>query len=256
MTQQEAASALDWSLSKINRIEQGTFGMSVTDLRAMLVLYDISDPVRTAELEEAARGSKAQAWWSAYRDVMDARLETYLGYEQAADELRAYHPVIVPRLLQTEDYARAMADPYLDPMRRERLTELLTARQERVFERSEARLFFVVDEAALRRRIGSPDVMRGQLRFLAEAGRLPQVDVSVLPFTAGVRPAATTGFVLFGFADDDDLLYTEGNAARSRDDELQQIALYQECFEELTQLALRGAQAVDAITEAEHSLTD
>ncbi|RSO05766.1 XRE family transcriptional regulator [Streptomyces sp. WAC 05379] len=257
MTQLEAAQELNWSLSKINRIEQGTFGTSVTDLRAMLALYDISDPVRTAELEEAARGSKGQVWWSEYRDLMDGRLETYLSYEQAADELRAYHPVLIPRLLQTREYAQALHAPRSGRERGQRLAELLMARQEIVLERSEIRLFFVVDEAALRRQIGSREVMRTQLHYLTEASRLPQVDVSVLPFTAGAHLATTTGFVLFGFSgDDDDLVYIEGSAARARDDEREQLYQYQECFEDLTQRALRGAHALDAITAAAHSIVD
>lgn len=254
MTQHDAANALHWSLSKINRIEQGTFGTSVTDLRAMLALYDITDPVEVQALEDAARRSKGQVWWTSYRDITNASLESYLGYEQAAHELRLYHPVIIPELLQTEEYSTALAAP-LESRQQQRLVELLTARQELVFEDSRARLHVVVDEAALHRRIGSRRVMQRQLQHLAQVSRLSQVDLSVLPFTAGAHLATTTGFTLLSFPDDTDLVRTEGSAARGLEEAVEEVAPYQDCFDQLTQRALRGAKALDAITAIERSST-
>src|SRR3954463_13662997 len=84
LTQRLAAQTLEWSLSKLIRIETGTVSVSVTDLRALLQLYGIDDQQAVAALEAAARGSKGPSWWAPYNDVLTTTYAQYLGFESAA----------------------------------------------------------------------------------------------------------------------------------------------------------------------------
>jgi transcriptional regulator with XRE-family HTH domain len=251
LTQRDAAEALEWSLSKIIRIEAGTVSLSVTDLRALLQEYGVTDSQLVAELEEAARGSKGQSWWTDFSDVLTPSFTQYLGYESAASSVRTYHPIIFPGFLQTEDYAEALLAPLASPERARRVVELRSARQERLFEGDNSpEMTFVVDEAALRRRIGEPAVMRHQLQHIKTIMELPAVTLQVLPFGAGAHYSTLGSFVLLGFKDDDDLLWVDGAGQLAIRDDHELIARYQECFATLTDIALGDDAAVALIDEA------
>jgi transcriptional regulator with XRE-family HTH domain len=253
LTQQDAADQLDWSLSKLNRIEKGTVSVALTDLRALLQLYRVEEPETVADLESAARGSKGQSWWAPYAGLTGSRFYEYLGFEAAATSLRTYHPVVMPGLLHTEDYADALGAPEVpDAALRRRLVEFRTARQERVFDEETGvdELHFVVDEAALRRRIGEPAVMRRQLQHLKQVAEHPRVTLQVLPFSAGALLSTQTAFVLLGFKDEDDLIYLEYQTGTiATRDNFELVANFQDCFEQLRQLAHSGDRALDLIDE-------
>ncbi|MCQ4213711.1 helix-turn-helix domain-containing protein [Streptomyces longispororuber] len=254
-TQTEAAQALDWSLSKIMRIEAGTVSISVTDLRALVQLYGLTDEQLKTELEEAARGSRGLSWWTKFNDVLDPAFRQYLGYESAAASIRTYHPIVVPGLLQTEDYAMAMLAPRVDEARARRIVELRTERQERALEGDTPPwTFFVLDEAALHRQVGGPRVQRGQLQHLIDMVGRPRVSVYVLPFTASAHYATLSSFILLGFTDDEDLLYLEAQGNQSIRDDHELIVRYQECFESLREIAFSGDQAVDLISKTRDGL--
>src|SRR5580704_7099732 len=105
LTQEQVATAMDWSLSKLIRIENGTVGISMNDLKAILAHYKITDDRRSAELIALSRGARERSWWNSYRDVAP-RLIQLIEYEAAAFIARNFQPLIVPGLLQTEEYAR------------------------------------------------------------------------------------------------------------------------------------------------------
>ncbi|MCX5556660.1 helix-turn-helix transcriptional regulator [Streptomyces sp. NBC_00038] len=248
-SQGQAAHALDWSLSKIMRIEQGTVSLSVTDLRALLRQYEVTDPKRVAELEEAARGSRGASWWVEYNDILGPGFGQYLGYESAAASIRTYNPIVVPGFLQTDEYAMALLAPRVDEERARRIVELRTARQERTMEGEDPPwTFFVVDEAALHRQVGGPRVQRAQLQHLIDVSKRPKVSLQVLPFTSGAHYSTLESFILLGFMDDDDLLYLEAQGNKSTRDEHELIVRHQECFEYLREIALGGEQATDLIS--------
>ncbi|MFS8204557.1 helix-turn-helix domain-containing protein [Streptomyces sp. CWNU-52B] len=248
-TQTDAARALEWSLSKIMRIEAGTVSVSVTDIRALMQQYEVTDPKQVTELEDAARGSKGPSWWAAYNDILSPGFRSYLGYESAAASIRTYHPVVVPGLLQTEDYATAVLRQRADEARTRRIVELRTARQERALEGDAPPpwLFFVVDEAALHRQVGGPQVQRNQLQHLVTMAAQPRVSLQVLPFTAGAHYATMTSFVLLGFLDDEDLLYLEQQGSTTVRDDFELIVRYQECFEKLRETAYGTERSIDLI---------
>ena len=117
LTQDQVADAMDWSLSKIIRIETGAVGISTNDLRALLSLYKIHGPDRVHELVELARASRQPSWLSKYRGDISPQYLQYIEYEQAASVLRTYEPLLIPGLLQTEEYAAAIMRELADPDR-------------------------------------------------------------------------------------------------------------------------------------------
>ncbi|MFM9587806.1 helix-turn-helix transcriptional regulator [Streptomyces scabiei] len=239
LTQRDAAERLDWSLSKVIRIEAGAVSLSVTDLQAMLRLYEVSDEAVVKELEQAARGSKGQSWWSAYNDIIAPTFAQYLGYENAADSIRTYHPTLIPGLLQTTDYMTAFfnASPPSTPIPSN--VDLRTARQERVFSDDGPTVNVIVDESALRRMVGGIGTMRGQLGHIKRLAADEEIRLRVLPLSAGAHASLEDSFVLLGFHDDEDVLYVAGpGGVLTNRDNREMVAHYQECFEDLTDKAL------------------
>ncbi|MEV5931403.1 helix-turn-helix transcriptional regulator [Streptomyces sp. NPDC052079] len=257
LTQRKAAERLEWSLSKLVRVENGTVSVSVTDLRALTHLYGITDPAAVEELETAARGSKGPSWWSRFHDVVTPQFAQYLGYETAAVSLATYHPIVVPGHLQTRSYAEALLRPRVDDADRlARIVDLRMERQERMFEgQGPQETLFVLDEAAVRRQIGGGAVMAGQLRQLLDFAGRPGVTVRVLPFDAGAHYSTLGSFVLLGFTDDEDLLYLEyatGSMTGGEDPEL--LGRYHECLEQISRLALGVPESLDLIRRVEQDL--
>ncbi|MGW5563467.1 helix-turn-helix domain-containing protein [Streptomyces tendae] len=258
LTQREAADLLDWSLSKIIRIEAGTVSLSVTDLQAMLRLYEIEEPAVVEELEEAARGSKGQAWWSDYSDIIAAPFAQYLGYESAADTIRAYHPSLIPGLLQTTDYIRALYDAAGANPNAQKNIDLRSARQERIYRESDGtQVSMIVDEAALRRLIGGAAVMRNQLSFIKQMATSQRITLRALPFAAGAHDSLDSSFLLLGFQDDEDVLYVAGpNGVLTNRDNREMVARYQECFEDLTDKSLSEEATISLLDELLEQLRD
>ncbi|MET9146648.1 helix-turn-helix transcriptional regulator [Streptomyces sp. NPDC004042] len=256
LTQRDATKALEWSLSKLIRIEAGTVSLGVTDLRALLQLYEVTDAALVADLEDAARGSKGQSWWAQYSDVVSPQYALYLGYEGSADTIRMYNPTILPGLVQTEDYATALLSALGPESLLRQQVDLRLSRQERFFDGSDGpRIDIVLDEAAVRRQVGGPAVMRRQIDHLLSLTEHPRTNLRVLPFSAGAHFSVATPFILLSFRDDDDLLYVEGpgGGLSSRDD-LALMARYQECFEEISAIAYEGDRMTDLLGAVRESL--
>jgi transcriptional regulator with XRE-family HTH domain len=246
LTQREASDALDWSVSKLIRIEAGTQGVSVTDLRAMLQLYKVTDEVTINALTEAARGSRGQSWWSRYREVVSPQLAQYLGHEGSASSIRTFHPLVVPGLLQTDEYATELLRVRVPADRTRRLVDLRIERQENLFERPDPpELSFIIGEEALHRPIGGAAVMRRQLRRLLDVSTLPTTSVQVIPFEAGAHPGLVGPFILLGFGDSgEDVLFLEGAGGDlvNRDD-IDMTVQFLEYFETLRSMALPDDEA-------------
>ncbi|MER7489502.1 helix-turn-helix transcriptional regulator [Streptomyces sp. NPDC126497] len=257
LTQREAAERVEWSLSKLVRVENGTVSVSVTDLRALVQVYGITDPAVVEELEAAARGSKGPSWWSSFHDVVNPPFAQYLGYETAAVSLATYHPIVVPGHLQTRRYAEELLRPRVrDRERLARVVDLRMKRQERMFGGDGPReTLFLLDEAAVRRRVGGDAVMAGQLQQLLDFAERPGVTLRVLPFEAGAHYSTLGSFVLLGFTDDKDLLYLEyatGNMTGGEDSEL--LEHYQECLGEISRLALDTSESLGLIGRVKQDL--
>jgi transcriptional regulator with XRE-family HTH domain len=214
LTQRQVAEALDWSLSKVIRIEKGTVSITTVDLRALLSLYGITDPAVVRDLEEINRETKHDPLAS-YRDVYNKPSLRFFQYEAAARTVRDFTIVFVPGLLQTEDYAVAILKDVFDrdDASITKKVEYRLQRQEYMISAADRHFYFIIDESSLWRRVGSASVMSRQLDVIGELGQLDHVSVQILPFSAGATPGMKGPFIYLelGEEDDDenDVLYLE-----------------------------------------------
>jgi transcriptional regulator with XRE-family HTH domain len=211
-TQRDVAAAMDWSQSKLIRIETGAVNISTNDLRALLAHYEV-EPGRINTLVELARAARDVPRWNLYRDVASPEYIAFLGYESSASIIRNFEPLLVPGLLQIEEYAREVitAVEYNNPQNIDALVDLRMQRQETIVRDPSPELHFIVDEAVIHRMVGGPEVTRRQLRHIREVSEYPNVTIRVVPFTAGMYPRLRVPYVLFEFPDpeDEDVLYLE-----------------------------------------------
>lgn len=263
LNQRQAAEALDWSPSKMHRIEKADVSISVTDMRALLGFYAVTDSAAVADLVELAKQArKRQEPFSEYRDVLPPDAIRFFGYEQAASSVAEVQLLVMPGLLQTDDYARALlvgvhgfSDPRVDKFirsRRER-QRLLTAR-------AGPELTFFIDEAALYRTIGGPEVMRNQLNWLCQLSDLPTLDIRILPLALGAHVGLRGSFVLLSFPDrnDPDVLFLENRRGDTLfRDEPEVVGAYRAQIDELSSIAaapndLSGyvRRAIDGMAES------
>ena len=243
LTQEQVAAAMDWSLSKLIRIENGTVGISTNDLKAILAHYKIADDERTAEMLALSRGSRERSWWSAYRDA-SPRLIQLIEYESASFIIRNFQPMLIPGLLQTEEYAAAMIRN-LDLQASDQVVKLaveMRIKRQQLLQQPESPLmFFIMDEAAVRRLVGGEQAMRRQIHRLLDESDKSTVTVEIVPFSAGAHPGMQGPFMLFEFPDaaDDDALYLEGpSESRWNRDDPEEILSFRERFEVLRGLSL------------------
>lgn len=239
LTQEQVATAMDWSLSKLIRIENGAVGISTNDLKAVLAHYKITDEKRVAELLALARAARERSWWSMYRDSAPPRLLQLIEFETAAYITRNFQPLVVPGMLQTEEYARIslrQLAPQMSASRLEALVEIRMKRQD-LLQREDAPLqFFIMDEAVVRRVVGGQDVMRRQIQRIIDVMDIPNVTVEVVPFQSGLLPGLQSQFLIYEFPDaaDDDVLYLEdGRGALLSRDNSDEVIGFREEFEQL-----------------------
>jgi transcriptional regulator with XRE-family HTH domain len=252
LTQKQAATALDWSVSKIIRIEQGAVGVTPVDLRALLTLYGNHDKKQEAELVELARSSRKQPW-ADYQDVLTKEALTLFGSEPAASVIYKYESTFVPGLLQTEDYAKALLKALgHEEDKINRRVQVRLERQRLLDQKPRPQLKFILGEAAVRYVVGGPEVMLTQLEALKYIATRSGVSISILPFTAGAHPRMGEAFTILQFADDklEDLLYLEnaGMESISRDDP-ELIAQYLRDFVTIQDMAWKvgNSSSIDEI---------
>ncbi|MFJ8946170.1 helix-turn-helix domain-containing protein [Streptomyces sp. NPDC102395] len=211
LTSDEAARLVGWHQSKVSRIETGASGAKPADVRSLLDAYGVGDPqLREVMLALAGLddGAGRDHWWHAYRGVLPPTYRDFISLESQARAMRTLETTVVPGLLQTAEYARAVTRAAVGGVSEERLdtlVEVRLTRQEVLRARPPLELDAVLDEAVLRREVGGPEVMARQLERLMEAARLPQVRLQVLPFTAGAHIGVTGPFVVFSFSSTSDL---------------------------------------------------
>jgi transcriptional regulator with XRE-family HTH domain len=244
LTQEQVAGAMDWSLSKIIRIETGAVNISTNDLMALLRLYEITDPARTAELVQLARGARQPSWWSKYRDFVSPSYLQYIEYEEAAYIIRSFEPLIIPGLLQTEEYATATVHKLgddLSPKAIDARVEIRMIRQQLLEQPDPPLGFFIIDEAAIQHLQGETAVAQRQITQLVIQAEKPHVTIEIIPFSAGIYRGMGDPFIVVEFTEmeDNDVLYleTERDATLSHD-EPGEISIYREVFEELRGISL------------------
>lgn len=207
MTIAEAAGLMEWSESKLQRLETGNAEkIRVLDIRELCRIYDFDDEF-TAALAGLAQQASVKSWWHEYEDLVPDGFNVYVGLEASARALITYQPDLIPGLLQTADYARVLIGDYwpdAEPDALDRRVQLKLRRQSLLTrKRTPATFDLVVHETALRRLVGSPRIMSAQLRRVADLSTMPTIAVRVLPFSAGVPTGHTVGpFVILDFGRD------------------------------------------------------
>ncbi|MFF5075248.1 helix-turn-helix domain-containing protein [Micromonospora olivasterospora] len=214
VTRESAGWEIRASESKISRMELGRVGFKERDVADLLTLYGVVDPDEREAMLKLARDANNPGWWHRYGDVLPSWFQSYLGLEAAAALIRSYEVQFVPGLLQTPEYARAvvlLGHARAGTEEIDRRVGLRMRRQELLSRPEPPQLWAVLDEAALRRPIGGPEVMRGQLTALIEATRSPHVRLQIIPFDAGGHAAAGGAFTILRFGDQDlpDIVYIE-----------------------------------------------
>jgi transcriptional regulator with XRE-family HTH domain len=211
-TQDDAATMIDAAASKVSRLELGQSGIKLTDLSILLDFYGVGGD-EAESMKDLARAGRQRGRWSGYRGVIPDWFRQYVDLEADASEIKWYQAEVVPGILQTEDYIRAMSATAQPRMTDNEVDQQVMVRLERqaILDQPDTSLCFILSESALRRNIGDGQIMRDQLRHLAEIAQRPNVELQVLPFNAHTIGAAWVGFTILRFNDnaESDVVYLE-----------------------------------------------
>ncbi|MBW0273770.1 XRE family transcriptional regulator [Nocardia sp. MH4] len=241
ITREAAGDAIRGSHAKISRLELGRTGFKERDIRDLLTLYGVHDTRERESFFELARQASEPGWWHRYSDLLPSWFSTYLGLEQAASQIRTYEAQLVPGLLQTPEYTRAIVTLGFDDADTERRVQVRQLRQDVLRRVDPPVVWAVIDEAVLHRPIGGHEVHRAQLRYLAELSALPNVTVQVLPYSAGGHAAAGSSFSILRFAEPElpDIVYLEQLTSALYLERRQDLALYLSVMDQLSVQAAR-----------------
>jgi transcriptional regulator with XRE-family HTH domain len=245
-----AGDVLRASPSKISRLENGRVSVKDRDIVDLLALYGVTDEEQLRELRAMAARANSRGWWADYSDILPGWFEEYIGLEEAAIMIRGYEAQLVPGLLQTEDYARAVTLlEYSNPKEIARRVSLRMTRQAILSRSDPTRFWAVVDEAALRRPIGGPSVMRAQLKHLMEMSQRPNVTIQVMPFKIGGHSAVGGPFSVLHFAESDlsSVVYLEQLASSQYLDKPEMVDKYLAVMERLCLEAAAPGETVERL---------
>ncbi len=251
LTVEQVASELLCSPSKVSRLETGHRGASARDVRDLCNLYGVTDPAERDRLMALAREGKQQAWWHHY----DLRYQTYVGLEDEASSIKVYSAGVVPGLLQTADYARAVTAAVNPDRSAEVIAHEVRARltrQELLRRPDPPEVVVVLDESVLHRLVGNPVVMREQLEHVLDVSSLPNVTTHVVPYGAGAPPAVETKFNILGFSAQTlaDVVFIEGLVGDLYLERSPDVREYNRVFGLLLKMALGAQESNDFITKS------
>jgi transcriptional regulator with XRE-family HTH domain len=247
-TVEDVAGRMEVSPAKISRIETAARGVSLADVRFLCDLYGVTGEDRE-RLLTLTRDSKRRSWWQQYG--LPESLATYIGLEDAAVSIHQYETSLVPPLLQTEDYARALITgtaPDEPPEQVEALVRARLTRQKLLTADRGPELWAIVDESALYRQVGGPEVMRAQLETLADRSRPRNIILQVIPLEAGAHPGMDSAFTILQLQEVSDVVYVEGLIGNFYLQHSNDIARYRRAFDQLRAIAISPRDSRDRIT--------
>lgn len=251
MTCEQVGEYLDCSASKISRIETARVPARTIDVQALCQLYQASDE-QAASLLALVRESKQTGWWHRFDDALPDWFETYVGLEAAAATIRTYEIQLIPGLLQTEGYARALFQSGLNgSMDIEGAVGIRRARQQVLTGENPTRYWAILSEAALHRMVGGPGVMRDQLLYLAEAAQLPHVTLQVIRNDIGAHPGMLTPFVILGFPEraDPRVVFIDYLTGALYLEKPEEVDRYDLAFNHLVAVAIAPSQTIELVQE-------
>lgn len=252
ITVEQVSDRLMCTPSKVSRMETGHRGVSRRDIHDLIEFYGVDDPGERERLVDLAEEGKAPGWWQPYD--LDPQYATFVGLESEAVSISDYGAGVIPGLLQTSDYTRALHEAYVPRLSRGEIAQRVEVRMRRqqVLQRKNPPLFAaIMDEAELHRVVGGPAVMRAQLQHLVEAASLPNVRIRVVPFSAGAHAALDSTFIILGFsAPVPGLIYVDGLVGQIYLEREQDVRRYRRVFDQLCTLSLGPADSIELISAA------
>ncbi|WP_274914047.1 helix-turn-helix domain-containing protein [Streptomyces sp. WZ-12] len=264
LTVRAAARNLEWSEAKMWRIETGQVSLRSHDVQTMCAIYGAPEDL-TEALMGLAKETKARGWWHAYGEVIPEGFSVYVGLEEAAASIDAYQSELVPGLLQTEDYAREIIRTHLWGISEENLEGRVALRMERQVlltrPTDPAMLRVVLNEAVLRRPIGTEKLMARQLAHIIFVSERPNIAVRVVPFAAGMHLGVAAGpfsilrFPLNGDGTESEpsTVYTDGYTGGLFLDKPKELEEYEVAFRDIWERSLHDSESRRLIAEVARS---
>jgi transcriptional regulator with XRE-family HTH domain len=256
---EEVAAQLGVAPSTLSRIETGKAPTKTAYLHQMLEMYGVSDASQRQILVDMAREGHRKGWWADYDDVLPSGFDIYVGLEAETAAVRSYEVSVVHGLLQTADYARAVMVemfPRHTADQIERLVNLRMTRQRRFDDDPPLELWAILDEAVIRRTVGGPECMRGQLEHLITMAGGQGITLQVLPFSCGAHAGHGGPFSILEFPErsDSEVAYVESGAGIIYLEKDREVRARAEAFDRLRAAALSPGASVDLIAKAAHDL--
>ncbi|MFF7248527.1 helix-turn-helix domain-containing protein [Embleya sp. NPDC008237] len=250
MTLLQAAEILACSDAKVSRIESAQSGVRIVDLRLLLDAYNVQDAAQRAHLEDLARNGRRRGWWDQY-ELTRTHAE-YIALESDASDQYSVETILIPGLLQTEDYTRAVVEiqrPDAAPHRIELLTKVRQERVSVLTRPDPLRVWSVISESALRHVVGGAAVMRAQLEHLADMARRPNVHVQVLREDSGMHAAVIGSFQMLRFLDppETDVAYVDSLSGTLYIEDPSEVAIYEEQFRTISAAAASYVESMQII---------
>ncbi|HZP50904.1 helix-turn-helix transcriptional regulator [Actinocrinis sp.] len=237
--------------SKISRLETGKVSFKERDVEDLLTFYGVLDGKERDQVLDLVREANAQGWWHSFSEVLPSWFEAFIGLESAASVVRTYEVQFVPGLLQCPQYV----DAVLSSNRAQSTTDLrrrieLRQRRQAALERDDAPILWVVlDEAALRRPIGGPEVMKAQIAYLIEQAERPNITIQLLPYSVGAHAAEGGAFTLLRFAEADlpDVVYLEHLTGAQYIERPEDVEQYARAMDRISVDALHPEATLEAL---------
>jgi transcriptional regulator with XRE-family HTH domain len=251
ITEAQVADKLGCSESKIRKVEAGYVGVNRAELLVMFDMFAVTDEQVRDNLVELQKRGKERGWWSQF-GMVPAQFATFLSLESSATTLRIFEPLTIHGLFQTEEYARAIVSahtPGLATDQVERQVQIKVARQQRVLADPPA-IWLLLDEAALHRQVGGPQVMKTQLNRLTDLALSAEwLTLQIVPYSHGAHPGQLGAYTMFEFPDDvhSPVVYVEGQAGGlylERDADLRRCTL---TYNHMTAAALSPPESAKLI---------
>lgn len=251
----EAAALLDCTKGKISRLENGHVPVRIPDLNALMEAYRIDDREtrdRLTALARRANRRRREGWWHQYGSVLGDAYRDQIELEAICDRVRTYEAQLIPGLLQTAEYGRAItvaSRAWKRPEEIEQFVQVRLARQERLTGDAPLELWAVVAEGALRQHVGGSAVMATQLEHMAAMAELPNITVQVLPFECGAHSGMFGPYLVLSFPQVTalDLVLTETPTGNLWIEREQEVAYYRELFDDARTSALPPTDSLTLI---------
>lgn len=255
LTHADVSEVLGSAESKLGRIENALSGVRLPDLRALLDAYGVTDPAERQEIELLSRESKKKGWWSRYAKTVNSAYASYVAVEWDATKLYNVQTSLIPGLLQTPEYTRALIELQAPDATAEQVEAQVDVRRERrgILSREDPlQLWVIIAESALHHRVGGVDTMKAQLESLVEASREPHVQLQVLPREDPMNACLFGPFVIMGFPTwaETDIIYTESPTSTLYYEEAADVETYTTLFRRLNMAAANVSQSRKLIMNA------